>query len=49
MSVLLTFLFEIALIGIVLAFLPQILAFVAICFALACILSLVTGFGKSSG
>jgi hypothetical protein len=40
--------FEMILIGIVLAFLPQILGFVAVCFALACIFSLVTGIGRGS-
>ena len=43
MTTLLTLIFEIALIAIVITFLPQILGFVAICFALACILSLVAG------
>lgn len=48
MTTFLAFLFECALIGIVLMFLPQILGFIAVCFALACIFSLVTGFGKSA-
>ena len=48
MTTLLTIIFELALIGIVLAFLPQILAFVAVCFALACIFSLVTGIGTGT-
>ena len=48
MTTLLAFLFQCALIGIVIMFLPQILEFVAVCFALACIFSLVTGFGKSA-
>ncbi len=39
-----TLLFEVVLIGIVLSFLPQILGFIAVAFALACIFSLVTGF-----
>lgn len=48
MTTLATIIFEIALIGIVISFLPQILAFVAVCFALACIFSLVTGIGQGS-
>ena len=46
MTTLLTILIELALIGIVIAFLPYILTFAAVCFALACIFSLVTGFLK---
>lgn len=48
MTTLLTFIVELALVGIVLTFLPQILIFVAVCFSLACIFSLVTGIGQGS-
>lgn len=48
MTTFLTIVFEMALIGVVIAFLPYILGFIAVCFSLACILSLVTGFCKSN-
>ena len=48
MSTLLAIICEFILIGIVITFLPQILCFIAVCFALACIFSLVTGLAKGS-
>jgi len=48
MTTLLTIIFQVMLIGIIIRFLPQILGFVAVCFALACVFSLVTGIGRGS-
>lgn len=47
MKLLIGILFNIAIIAIVIAFLPQILAFIAVCFALACAFSFATGLNKS--
>jgi hypothetical protein len=48
MSSLLSFILEIAIIAIVIMFLPQILGFITVCFALACAFALVTGFQENS-
>ncbi len=48
MTTLVTIAVELALIGVVIACLPYILGFIAVCFVLACIFSLVTGIASAS-